>query len=86
MTVGLWHIYLFSRLSFSSSISQKKWLSAEVRGERTMGYFIVKKEFTNQDDDKKTKYQPSDVKINDSGIPDRRLENWEKRGWIEWHK
>ena len=86
MTVGLWHIYLFSRLSFSSSISQKKWLSAEVRGERTMGYFIVKKESTNQDDDKKIKYQPSGVKIDDSGIPDRRLEKWEKLGWIEWHR
>ena len=51
-----------------------------------MGYFIVKKEFTNQDDGKKIKYQPSDVKRDDSGIPDRRLEKWEKLGWIEWHK
>lgn len=51
-----------------------------------MGYFIVKKEFTNQDDNKKTKYQPSEVKIDDSGIPDRRLEKWEKLGWIEWHR
>jgi len=51
-----------------------------------MGYFIVKKEFTNQDDGKKIKYQPSDVKRDDSGIPDHRLEKWEKLGWIEWHK
>lgn len=49
-----------------------------------MGYFIVKKEFTNQDDGKKIKYQPSGVKIDDSKIPERRLKNWERLGWIEW--
>jgi hypothetical protein len=51
-----------------------------------MGYFIVKKEFTNQDDGKKIKYQPSGVKIDDSKIPERRLEKWVELGWIEWHK
>lgn len=49
-----------------------------------VGYFIVKKEFTNQDDGKKIKYQPSGVKIDDSKIPERRLKNWERLGWIEW--
>ncbi len=78
-------IYFPGSISLAS-ISLEKWPIAEVRGERTMGYFIVKKEFTNQDDDKKIKYQPSDVKIDDSGIPDRRLEKWAKLGWIEWHK
>lgn len=51
-----------------------------------MGYFIVKKEFTNQDGSKKTKYQPSGVKIDDSKISDSRLKNWERLGWIEWHR
>jgi hypothetical protein len=51
-----------------------------------MGYFIVKKEFTNQDDGKTTKYQPSGVQINDSKFPASRLKKWEKLGWIEWHR
>jgi hypothetical protein len=51
-----------------------------------MGYFVVKKEFTNQDDGKKIKYQPSDVEIDDSKIQERRLKKWEELGWIEWHK
>lgn len=51
-----------------------------------MGYFIVKKQFSNQDDGKIRKYIPSEVQINDSKIPKDRLEKWEKLGWIEWHK
>jgi hypothetical protein len=54
-------------------------------GER-MGYFIVKKEFTNEDKDKKTTYQPGGAQISDAKFPKRRLEKWEKLGWIEWHR
>jgi len=48
-----------------------------------MGFFIVKKEFTNQDGGNKIKYQPSGVKIDDSDIPETRLKKWEALGWIE---
>jgi hypothetical protein len=51
-----------------------------------MGYFIVKKEFTNEDKGKKTTYQSGGVQISDANFPKRRLEKWEKLGWIEWHK
>lgn len=52
----------------------------------SMGYFIVKKEFTNEDKDKKTTYHPGGAQISDANFPKRRLEKWEKLGWIEWHK
>lgn len=48
-----------------------------------MGFFIVKKEFTNQDGGNKIKYQPSDVKIDDTEIPESRLAKWSELGWIE---
>jgi hypothetical protein len=51
-----------------------------------MGYFIVKKEFTNEDKGKKTTYQPGGAQVSDANFPKRRLEKWEKLGWIEWHK
>lgn len=51
-----------------------------------MGYFIVKKEFSNQEKGQTTKYIPSEVKINDSKFQKSRLEKWQKLGWIEWHK
>ena len=51
-----------------------------------IGYFIVKKEFTNEDDGKKNTYQPGGAQISDANFPKRRLEKWEKLGWIEWHK
>jgi hypothetical protein len=49
-----------------------------------MGHFIVKKEFSNEDKGQKTKYQVSDMKIDDSKFPKSRLTKWEKLGWIEW--
>jgi hypothetical protein len=51
-----------------------------------MGYFIVKKEFTNDDKGQKTKYRVSDVKISDAKFPTSRLEKWQKLGWIVWTK
>ncbi len=51
-----------------------------------IGYFIVKKEFTNEDKGKKTTYQSGDAQISDANFPKRRLEKWETLGWIEWHK
>ncbi len=51
-----------------------------------MGYFIVKKEFSNEEKGQKTKYKVSDVKISDSKFQNSRLEKWQKLGWIEWHK
>ena len=51
-----------------------------------MGYFIVKKEFSNQEKGQTTKYIPSEVKHDDSKFQKSRLEKWQKSGWIEWHK
>jgi len=51
-----------------------------------IGYFIVKKKFVNEDGGKKNTYQVSNVQIKDTNFPTRRLEKWEKLGWIEWHK
>lgn len=51
-----------------------------------MGYFIVKKEFTNEENGQKNKYPVSDVKISDIKFPKSRLEKWQKLGWIVWYK